>query len=81
LNNIFSCPFCQKDTSGNHAYNCPLNPYKSQYTVAYQWSNNSINKEDEIKYRFKEINKQLERLQQEKELLEKGILVEPLINY
>ena len=81
MNNIFSCPFCQKDTGGNHEYNCPLNPYKSQYTVAYQWSNNSINKEDEIKFRIQEINRKLEKLQQEKELLEKGILFKQQVNY
>jgi len=88
-NVLFDCPFCQKDTGGNHAWNCPMNPINvnnneyqlnyNQYSTQYTWSNNSISKEEEIKFRLKEINRQLERLLQEKSLLEKGIYIKPQI--
>ena len=85
MNNLI-CPFCQQDTAGNHSWNCPLNPIninnkEHQYTTIYTQSNNSISKEEEIKFRLKEINKQLDRLLQEKSMLEKGILLEPQIKY
>lgn len=23
---MFTCPYCQQDTAGNHAWDCPMNP-------------------------------------------------------
>jgi len=23
---MVTCPYCQQDTAGNHAWNCPMNP-------------------------------------------------------
>jgi len=88
---ISMCSYCQKDSAGNHEWNCPLNPINinnnefqlnhNQYTITYEWSNNSISKEDEINFRLKEVNKQLNKLLNEKSLLEKGIYIKPQIKY
>jgi len=52
---ILTCPYCQKDTGGNHEWNCPMNPVNinnnefqlntNQITTQFTISNNSINNE------------------------------------
>jgi len=45
------CSYCQKDSAGNHEWNCPLNPVNvnnnewqlNQYTTTKYWFNNPIN--------------------------------------
>jgi hypothetical protein len=48
---LFTCPFCKKDSAGNHEWNCPLNPYKSTSipeTFKTYYSDSTNSKDNDI---------------------------------
>jgi hypothetical protein len=61
---LFKCPFCETDTAGNHAWNCPNNPnnvykhYIPEVFTTHTYSNGTSDDID-ILYKLKQSGKRL----------------------
>jgi hypothetical protein len=49
---IFTCPFCQEDSAGNHAWNCPMNPINVNNKEFQYITVNDNNSDKSLLYSF-----------------------------
>lgn len=61
---LFKCPFCEPDTAGNHAWNCPNNPNNIKQCsvlkdVDVTYSDGTV---DDVLYKLKQSGKRLKEL-------------------